>query len=115
MNPEDMLTPTEILFDSLYKKATKIVVDKHTDQVNAEYSKLHAEVDYRVGFVRLFAQSHANKPFPKILCIKLVRHAFRLNLIEAKELVDYAIEVIPEFKQDGTVKLGDYLRYVPKI
>lgn len=85
-------------FRALYDKAVETVAARHEVEVNAEYDRLNVQLEKRVATVRIFAESHPYKGFPKISCIKLIRQVYGLTLKEAKDVVDHAMEVIPELR-----------------
>lgn len=82
----------------LYEKAVEAIASRYATEVINEYNRLSIELENKVATVRIFAGSHAFKPFPKVSCIKLIRQAYGLSLKEAKDVVDHATEAIPELR-----------------
>lgn len=103
---ENYPTPTEARIHTaqaavqkrIHDKAVEYVLSTHPELYEKMSKDLTNEMEYRLQTIRIFAESHAYKPFPKISCIKLVRQVYRLSLIEAKELVDYALTTMKEFE-----------------
>lgn len=107
MNPETLwdLKYADGTFRPLYERAVEAIALRHTTEVINEYNRLNIELETQVATVRIFAESHSLKPFPKIHCIKLIRQVYGMGLKEAKEVVEHAMTVIPELRTG---------QYIPK-